>query len=378
MTLSSPAAETHAGPSRRARAFADRLAAIRPRLDRELDAWLRAKRRRLAETSPEAAELVDELARLVAGGGKRLRPALLELAYRACGGRSETAPLRLGLATELLHTYLLIHDDVMDRADRRRGRPTTHAAFAERHRHQGGTERRRGDPEHFGRSVAILVGDLAHGFAVELSRPFREDPEGDPAAVTRAFDAMCEEVIGGQYLEMLLPSREEPTEDELLRVLRLKSGRYTVERPVELGALLAGAEEGVVAGLLRWGEAAGEAFQLQDDVLGTFGDSEAVGKPVVSDLAEGKHTFLVHHALAGAAPEDRDWLRAALGRDDLTADDLERARGVLRSSGGLAAVLDRIEECLAGARRALGSLPLPADALEPFYGFLDYLRERDR
>lgn len=385
MTLPSASLKTarpETGPSPGATAFTERLAALRARIDRALEDWLGAKRRSLARVSPESAELVDEVARLVAGGGKRLRPALVELAYRACGGRSPEAPLRLGLATELLHTYLLIHDDVMDRASLRRGRPTTHSAFAELHeaRHRPG---RRGNADHFGLSVAILAGDLAHSFAVELSRPVREDmegapAEGDPGAVAAAFDAMCEEVIGGQYLEMLLPHRAEPTEDELLRVLRLKSGRYTVARPAELGALLAGAGEGVVAGFRRWGEAAGEAFQLQDDVLGTFGDSGAVGKPVASDLAEGKHTFLVHHALEGAAPEDREWLRTALGRGELSAADLERARAVLRDSGGLAAVQDRIEERLDEARHALEALPLPAPALEPFAGFLDYLRERDR
>ncbi|HEX6200064.1 MAG TPA: polyprenyl synthetase family protein, partial [Thermoanaerobaculia bacterium] len=221
MTLPSPTVPTPTGPrraarafedDRAARAFADRLAEVRARVDRELEAWLAGKRRRLARTSPESAELVDEVARLVAGGGKRLRPVLVELAYRACGGRSEAAPLRLGMATELLHTYLLIHDDVMDRAELRRGRATTHTAFAELHRVQA----HRGDPDHFGRAVAILAGDLAHSFAVELSR-IHAEAEGDPARVAAAFDAMCEEVIGGQYLEMLLPHRAEPTEDELLR-----------------------------------------------------------------------------------------------------------------------------------------------------------------
>jgi len=370
MTLPSPVTT---GPGRAAAAFANALAEVRERLDRELEAWLGERGARLAAASPESAELVDEVARLVAGGGKRLRPALLALAYRACGGRSEAAAARLGLATELLHTYLLIHDDVMDRAELRRGRATTHAAFAERHRLQ----RVRGDAEHFGRTVAILAGDLAHTWAAELSRP-HPGAEGDPEAVARAFDAMCEEVIGGQYLEMLLPRREEPTEEELLRVLRLKSGRYTVERPVELGALLAGAPAAVVDGFRSWGEAAGEAFQLQDDVLGTFGEAEAVGKPVASDLAEGKLTFLVHHALAGAAPEDREWLRGALGRGELAGADVERARRILRESGGLAAVVDMIEERLERAARALARLPLPAAALEPFAGFLDYLRERDR
>lgn len=370
MTLPSP---TTAGPSRPATEFAEALATLRTPLDGELDVFLRARRQSIAAASPESAELVDEVARLIAGGGKRLRPALVVFAYRACGGRSEAAALRLGLATELLHTYLLIHDDIMDRSDLRRGRATTHAAFAELHRAQQG----RGDAAHFGRAIAILVGDLAHTWSVELSRPHPE-AEGDPVAVARAFDAMCEEVIGGQYLELLLPRRETLTAEELSRVLRLKSGRYTVERPVELGALLAGAPAPVVESLRAWGEAAGEAFQLQDDVLGTFGDAAAVGKPVASDLAEGKLTFLVHHALAGASPEDREWLRAALGRGRIEAAEIERARRVLRDSGALAAVLDMIEERLERARHALAALPLPAAALEPLAAFLDYLRERDR
>lgn len=356
-----------AGRSPAATPFPDVLAGVRKGLDRELEAWLRERRAALARSSPEGAELVDEVERLVAGGGKRLRPALLLLAHDACGGGGEATALRLAMAVELLHTYLLIHDDVMDQAPTRRAHATTHVAFADHHRLLG----RHGDPEHFGRSVAILAGDLAHTWAVELSRPA-------PESATRVFDAMCEEVIGGQYLEMLLPYRREPEEAELLRALRLKSGRYSVERPVEMGALLASAEPGVLEGLREWGEAAGEAFQLQDDVLGTFGDADAVGKPVASDLAEGKFTFLVYHALAGAAPEDRKWLRGALGREDLSEGDLERARSIVRASGGLAAVEDMIDERLERARRALEAVPLPAAAREPFFGFLDYLRERDR
>jgi geranylgeranyl diphosphate synthase type I len=353
--------------------FRAALDAFRDRVDAGLDAWLKSRQRRAASVGPEAGELVTEVSRLVASGGKRVRPALLDLAYRACGGRSEAASLRMGMAVELLHTYLLIHDDIMDHAALRRGRPTTHAAFADRHRERG----RRGDADDFGRAVAILAGDLAHTWAAELSRPHPE-AEGEAAPVARTFDAMCEEVIGGQYLEMLLPHRPEPDEAELLRVLRMKTGRYTVERPVELGALLAGAGADLVEGLRRWGEAAGEAFQLQDDVLGIFGDAESTGKSASSDVAEGKHTFLIHHALDGAAPEDREWLRAALGRDDLDDEDHARVRRVVRDSGGLAAVQDMIDERLERARAALAQIPVAPEARAPFEGFLDYLRGRDR
>lgn len=362
-----------AGPARQAGVFAAALDVFRARLDRELGTWIETRTRLLMEASEESADLGHEVGRLVAGGGKRLRPALLDLAYRACGGRSQAAALRLAMAVELFHTYLLVHDDIMDHADLRRGRATTHAAFAEAHRAHG----RRGDAAEFGRAVAILAGDLAHTWAAELSRPHPE-AEGDPEPVERAFDAMCEEVIGGQYLEMVLPHREDPTEEELDRVLRLKSGRYTVERPIELGARLAGADAEVVEALGRFSEAAGEAFQLQDDVLGTFGDLATTGKSVASDLAEGKRTFLIHHALAGAGPEDREWLRSVLGRDDLTLDDHERARRIVEASGGLATVLGMIERRLDRSAEALAEIPLPAAALEPFAGFLDYLRARER
>ena len=369
------APETASGDGRPAAgaAFGAELDAFRARFDDRLAAWLRARQRRTAAAGPEAVELAAEVGRLVESGGKRLRPALLDLAYRACGGRSEAASLQLGLAVEMLHTYLLIHDDIMDHAALRRGRATTHAAFARTHKERG----RRGDADDFGRAVAILAGDLAHTWSVELSRPHPE-AEGEAAPVERTFDAMSEEVIGGQYLEMLLPHRPEPDESELARVLRFKTGRYTVERPVELGALLAGAGADLVEGLRRWGEAAGEAFQLQDDVLGVFGDAESTGKSASSDVAEGKHTFLIHHTLAGAAPEDRDWLRAALGRDDLDADDHERVRRVVRDSGGLAAVEDMVDERLGRARRALAEIPIAPEARLPFEGFLDHLRGRDR
>ena len=358
--------------------FRATLSAFRGRLDDALARWIDARRREAAAEAPQAAELAEEVGRLVAGGGKRLRPALLDAAYRACGGRSEEAVLALSMATELLHTYLLIHDDIMDHAPVRRGEPTAHTVFAARHRERSWP----GDASDYGRSVALLVGDLAHTWAAALSRA--GGAEGDPDAVAAAFDAMSREVIGGQYLEMTLPFRlagddaDQPTADELLRALRLKSGRYSVERPLEIGALLAGAAPETVAALRDYGETVGDAFQLQDDVLGTFGEAAAVGKPVASDLEEGKYTFLVHHALAGAEPADRRWLRQALVRGHLTAEEVERARRIIRGSGGLAAVQAMIDERLSRGREILARLPFSAEHATFFFGLIDYLAGRDR
>lgn len=361
-----------------AHVFTERLAAFRQDADERLAAFLEGKRQ-AAEGSLET--LAEAVADLVLAGGKRLRPALVHESYRALGGEDERAALPLALATELLQAYLLIHDDIMDHAELRRGRPTVHARFR-----QAQMERSRldwpGEAEDFGRSMAILAGDLAHTWAVELYQQGRiHAAQADGAGLDRCFSAMCEEVIGGQYLEMLMPetaARRDPTEEELRRVLQLKSGRYSVERPLELGARLAGAPPEVLQDLSRFGAAAGEAFQLRDDVIGVFGDARDAGKSVASDLKEGKHTFLVYHALRQAEETDVARLRAGLGRDDLTGDEIDELREVLRRSGALDRVLERIATCLDEARRALSGLPFGDEDRQFFSGMIDYLKERTR
>jgi geranylgeranyl diphosphate synthase type I len=358
--------------------FDELLAAYRARFQERLSGWLAAKRRELTAEVPEAAELVDAVAELAVAGGKRLRPALVHHTYLGCGGRAEAVVMPVALATELLHTYLLVHDDIMDHAEVRRGLPAAHVRFAAAHRAQGW----RGDAVDFGRSAAILAGDLAHTWAVEL---FAEAGPAVPAAaraeLDRCFAAMCGEVIGGQYLELRLALEQEASEDELLRVLRLKSGRYSVERPIQLGALLAAAPAATREALSRYGHALGEAFQLQDDVLGLFGDADAVGKPVGGDLEEGKYTFLIHHALAAADATnaaDAARLRAALGRPGLGSAEIAAVVGIIRRSGALERVKEMIATRLTTARSALAGLDLEPAGADFLAGLVDGMEERRR
>jgi geranylgeranyl diphosphate synthase, type I len=349
------------------------LASFRDQLDRALAGWLEAKREEaVAAGSPETLELIDGVGRLATQGGKRLRPALVYYTYRACGGSSDEEVLPLALATELLHTYLLIHDDIMDHAEVRRGLPAAHALFRDAHRAHG----LHGDPADFGRSVAILLGDLSQSWAVELATGAATGSR----ELARCFAVMCQEVIGGQYLELQVAQRRAATEEELLRILRLKSGRYTAERPIQLGALLAGAAPDVVSGLSRYGTAVGEAFQLQDDLLGMFGDPDQLGKPVDADLREGKFTFLIHHGLARATPAQRHALEAALGNPDATAAQTAEALRVLVETGAQAAVAAMIGERLRAAQAALAALApdLAAEGRLFLEGLVDYLRERER
>ncbi len=352
--------------------FWELLERFRGDLESHLEAWLRARRGEITAEAPEAAELAGRLDPYVLGGGKRLRPALLYYAYRGCGGEADWV-LRAAMALELLHTYLLIHDDIMDRAETRRGQPSAHVAFGEDHR------RRRwgGDADRHGESAAILLGDLAYSYAVELFHA-AADEGGSGAEVRRHFARMCQEVIAGQYLELTAGYRGGLGEEDLLRVLRMKSGRYSVQRPIELGALMAEAAAETVEGLSRFGSSIGEAFQLQDDLLGIFGDSEEVGKPVGSDLAENKYTVLIHSTLQRAGAADREVVRAALGNAALGPAEVERVRAIIRASGAEDRVREMIEERLLAASRGLAGLELTAEGRDFFEGLTDYLRTRRR
>lgn len=363
-------------------AFGELLARFRSRFDRELADWIETKRRHTASEAPEAAELAEAVARLAGAGGKRLRPALVWFTAAACaegagGAPAEDATLPLALSTELLHTYLLLHDDIMDHAETRRGLPSAHAEFARRHGERGW----RGDAGDFGVTAAILVGDLAHTWAHELvDDACRRLPAERGAAVERAFAATAQEVIAGQYLEIQLAQRGAGSAEELGRALRLKSGRYSVERPVQLGALAAGASTALLTPLATYGAALGEAFQLQDDVLGTFGDEGETGKPAAGDLEEGKFTFLVFHALDALPDAEAAALRHALGRPGLSDDEVLRLRSTIEESGALERVRGMIAERLDVARGALAeaSPRLAGDGLAVLSGLVDYIAERRR
>lgn len=344
---------------------------FRTLVEPELLRWLDRKEREAVDEAGQAVELTSRLREFVARGGKRLRPALVYFAYSGCGGSDQAAILPLAMATELLHTYLLIHDDIMDSAALRRGEPTAHLVFESDHRSQGWP----GSPERHGESVAILLGDLAHSFAIELM--LESGALQGIRGVSKCFVAMCQEVVVGQYLEMTAGYRTGWTKTDLLKVLRLKSGRYSVERPIELGALAAEASTETVERFRRYGMAMGEAFQLKDDLLGVFGASNTVGKSVDSDIAEGKFTVLVQQTLERSDMASRDFLRSALGNRDVSVEELAEVRSIVESSGAKGEVERMIERRLGVAAEALGDLPLEAEAGRFFRGLIDFLRDRE-
>ena len=320
---------------------------------------------RLTALHPALGPLADELGGFVARGGKRLRPVLLLLGHEAAGGDADDV-LGAAVAVELLHTCALLHDDVIDAAPTRRGHPTTHVTFADRHTRMAGA----GDADRYGEAVAILLGDLAFVHADEALLDSTV-PADRLLAGLRAFVRLREEVMAGQVLDVHAAAARSTDPDLALRVATLKSGRYSVTRPLQLGAVLAGADAALLATLERFGEPLGRAFQLRDDVLGVFGDQAATGKSATGDLAEGKRTLLVAEAWARLDDDDRAVLADRLGAPDLTADEAADLRDRIEACGARAAVEDRIATEVGAARRALPELPAgPArDALAELAGW---------
>jgi geranylgeranyl diphosphate synthase type I len=302
--------------------------AFRERLQKVLDGFLDEMAGRVAPLGPDAAALLEEARRSVSGG-KRFRAAFCWWGYRAVRPdvEDEEALLRACAALELLHASALVHDDYMDASDTRRGRPATHRAFASAHREDGW----RGDPEQYGAAAAILLGDLLLSWSDELLRRCGL-PADRVATALELFDRCRTEVITGQFLDVSVQARGRADVEAAMTVLRFKSAKYSIERPLHIGAALAGATPDVLRELTAYGLPLGEAFQLRDDLLGVYGDPATTGKPAGDDLVEGKRTVLVALALDGAPAADAARLDAALG-SPLSADDVAGLRSIIDASG---------------------------------------------
>ncbi|WP_447001921.1 polyprenyl synthetase family protein [Saccharothrix isguenensis] len=304
-----------------------------------------------------ARDLVEEVHSLALTGGKRIRPAFAWWGWRAAGGEARgeaaEATVRALVALELLQCCALVHDDVMDRSPTRRGRPSAHEEFAARHRRRrwSGSARRYGD------SAAILIGDLALAWADDALVT-----AGLPAdALQRAWrpwQRMRTEMMAGQHLDLLATAGRDSSLEGALRVAALKTAAYTVERPLHLGAALAGAPADVIGCLREFGRDIGVAFQLRDDLIGMFGDPAVTGKPVGEDLREGKRTPLMAIAIARATAAGdhaatRTLLRCLSGVP-LTDDSVAAAQALLVDLGAVRAVEEHIDALAARGLAALG------------------------
>jgi geranylgeranyl diphosphate synthase type I len=291
----------------------------------------------------------------VLDGGKRLRPAFAYWGWRGAGGEDSDAAMAAAASLELLHACALVHDDVMDGSDTRRGQPAVHRRFAAMHR----TERWHGDPDAFGHAAAILLGDMCLVWA-DLMLHTSGLPADALERGQHVFDTMRVELMAGQYLDVLEQARGSGTVERALRVARYKSAKYTIERPLHLGAALAGGDEDLGAAYTAYGVPLGEAFQLRDDVLGVFGDPSQTGKPAGDDLREGKSTVLVASALERATPGQTAAVHRLLGDPRLDGRESRRSARSSSDTGALDTVVaDRQRDIPSRSLRARGRRTSP-------------------
>ncbi|HEX8004293.1 MAG TPA: polyprenyl synthetase family protein [Mycobacteriales bacterium] len=333
------------------------VADLRDRVDKALEAFLARQAATLDAVSDDLGPVADTVTEFVLDGGKRLRPAFCYWGWRGAGGADTDDIVTAAACLELVHACALIHDDVMDGSDTRRGKPAVHRRFASLHR----GEQWLGDAETFGRNAAILLGDICLVWADELY-----DSSGLPAeALHRAahtYGVMRAEVMAGQYLDVLEQVRGGGDVERALRVARFKSAKYTIERPLHLGGVLAGADQRVLDAYSAYGLPLGEAFQLRDDVLGVFGDPRQTGKPAGDDLREGKRTVLIAKASERATPGQAAVLRRLLGDPKLEHAGVERLREVIAETGALDYAEALVRQRAAEAIEAIENAPIDGEA----------------
>ncbi|MFM9443094.1 4-hydroxy-3-methylbut-2-enyl diphosphate reductase [Streptomyces acidiscabies] len=345
-----------------ARQAEESCAELLGRVDRRITGLLDAEAAHWSSVDPRAAVPVGVVAELIAAGGKRLRPLFCVTGYLAAGADGdEDAVVDAAAALELLHAFALLHDDIIDNSPTRRGTPTAHTAYTDLHARHGWA----GEPRRYGEGVAILAGDLALSYANRLAGALT-----GPAA--RVWHELVTEMIVGQQLDVALAAEAVPDEALARWVAVCKSGRYTIHRPLALGAALAG-RPALYGAFEAYGVAAGEAFQLRDDLLDAFGDEEVTGKPAGLDLDEHKMTLLI--ALGAAKDPEVARLVEESRRTDGNPAALHAA---LLASGVRADVEKRIDALVTDARTALADAALPDPWRLRLEELADMVAYRDR
>ena len=349
------------------------LAEFKIKLDLVLDELYAQKVIAAGEVDEEYAELLGQIRKFIARGGKRLRPYLAYLVYRGYGGRDEDSILHVAAALELYHNAWLIHDDIIDRDIVRYGGLNVAGSYLERF----SISHPASEARHLGDSMALIAGDVNIIIAAEQILTSRFTDSLKLMVLARA-QKLNFELAGGQQLDVLIPTfpLEEVTTERLLKVCQYKTATYTFDAPLQIGAILAGKDQSVIERISKVGIPMGIAFQLADDLLGTFGDENKLGKPVLTDLREGKRTLLVLYALEAADEKQLATLNAAIGNPKAGYRHLEQVRIIMEATKARQRVESMAQSQMEIALSQLDNLGLSKSANEELRRLADFSLRR--
>ncbi|OGZ42534.1 MAG: hypothetical protein A3C80_01345 [Candidatus Ryanbacteria bacterium RIFCSPHIGHO2_02_FULL_45_43] len=326
-----------------------------------------------------ARRMIDVVEDFCMRGGKRLRPALVYYGYKLVGGKKEKDILKASLAMELVHAFLLIHDDIMDEDEMRRGKATVHKLYENEYKTRRQKHTNPKHSKHFGETMAILAGDLASQLATTLILSTTFDAEMKIRAISKLSETV-KNTIFGQELDIRLETSPAPTPAEILNVYRLKTAQYTFESPLHIGLILAKATPKNIQDISRYAVPGGIAFQIQDDILGIFGNEKKLGKPILSDIKQGKQTLLVAKALEMGNSSHRKQILSALGRKQISKRQAEEVRLALKNSGALAYCKDLAKKYAEQAKDSLKQFnrkKYNQEVIETLSGLADLIIKRE-
>jgi len=318
------------------------LKSVRSAVEEELSIFLNRESAYLNSISSDLSPVSDSLTSFLLDSGKRLRPLFAYAGFAAAGGSLEKSAIRAMAALELLQACALIHDDLMDGSDTRRGKPSIHRHFESVHVQ----EQLDGFAPQYGLSAAVLLGDLALVWSDQMLNTAGLTTE-QFARVLPFYNEMRVELMAGQFLDIHEQTQKDTSVDRSMKIARYKSGKYTIERPLHLGAAMTSSSKEVTDALSAYGLPLGEAFQLRDDLLGVFGDPSVTGKPAGDDLREGKRTVLIAMTHERQSPAQLEICKKYFGKPDIDAEGVAILQDIIESTGAraeLEATIDRLTD----------------------------------
>ena len=350
----------------------DTLGKFKKRIDPEIEKFLESAIKEASNESLLITNALRHVKKMVLSGGKRLRPAFMLYGYLAAGGKSRAKIIKTAVSIELIHAFLLIHDDIMDKDNKRHNVDTVHFKY----RKIGEKLFPKTDAKHFGDSMGIIVGDMVAALGGQIIFNSKFAPKDVMKALYKLQSIVSMTVVG-QAQDIYIEYKGKASEKEILKMYENKTAKYTVEGPLHLGAILGGANKKLLDSLTSLSIPLGIAFQIQDDILGTFGDEKKLGKPVGSDISEGKQTILVSKALKVANSPQKQIISQFLGKENLSKEDIEKFRDVIIDTGALAYAKEMAKNYIVEGKKEIEKSGIEGETRDFLVGIADYMANRE-
>lgn len=352
--------------------FKETLKDFKKRIDKEIVIYFDNAIREAKKRDLVIANALEYVKKLTLAGGKRIRPALMYYSYLGSGGKEKERILKTAVSIELIHMFLLVHDDIIDRDVERHGKDSVNRRYE-----KIGEELFSGkDSKHFGTSMALIIGDMIAAFGNQIIFNSGFDEKLVMKALSQLQSIVSFTVIG-QVKDFYIEYRGKATEKDILGMYEYKTAKYTIEGPLCLGAILGGMNEKYLSGISKYAIPIGIAFQIQDDILGIFGNEEKIGKEVGSDIEEGKITLLVVKARERANKNQRKILNGLLGKKDLSREDIEKFRKIIKETGALDYAKSLADSYIEKGKKELEKMGMQKETNDFLYGMADYMISRE-